>query len=101
MVRPDELGSDSLVRKNFEEKGVLDPSVDEVNFLHAGIESMKCRPDFRNHSVHDDLLFSEKTGVILCDAMDQLTRNHYTFDVAQIDELLRLQRGSDTRGGHI
>src|SRR5436190_8455281 len=81
-----------FIRKYLEEQGMLHPPVDEVNFLNARVERAKGGPDLRDHPVDDDFLFGQLLCIMLRDAMDELARDQNSFDVAQVDELFRMER---------
>ena len=65
------FGADASVGKNFQEEGVGEAAVHEVDFADSGMESVDGGADFRDHAAGDRAVCDEGVCLFDIDGFDQ------------------------------
>ena len=65
-----DLGADAVVRENFEQQRMVDPAVDEVDLVDAGVQRFDAALDLRQHAAGEDLAQHEPVDLVGADGRD-------------------------------
>ena len=105
LIVAEHFGADAAVGVDFEQEGVAEAAVDDVDFADAFIEGFEAAFDFGDHAAFDRAFADQFAGLGGGERMDERFRivlfHADAVDITEEDQLFSAERGGDGGGGGV